>query len=274
MKYLHPRQRALTRRRFLGAVAGASAMQAVIPGWLYASADASVPTIYYMDGYHGGPRGHMPSGCWRDIVDALDRNPDWKLSFDVEAGTWAALRREDPATYERVRDLLNVPNGRLEITGGTFAQPYGWAISGESNIRQLQRGLEVIREHFPQVRVQTYAVQEPCWASCLPQILRSLGFTGASLKNASTAWGGYFAGFDAELVNWVGPNGTSLLAVPRYKVERLLNVWETEFRSRLECVFKISAGQRSLASWSRGCSTRLGADTFTVSLEQSPSIGK
>ena len=221
-------QRTLSRRGFLGTVAGAGAMQVVSPGWLYARADGSVPTIYYMDGYHGGPRGHMPPGCWRDIVDGLDRNPDWKLSLDVEADTWAVLRREDPETYERVKGLLMAPNARLEITGGTYAQPYGWAISGESNIRQLQRGLEVIREHFPRVRVETYAVQEPCWASCLPQILRSLGFTGASLKNASTAWGGYFAGFDAELVNWIGPDGTRLIAVPRYKVEGLLNVWETE----------------------------------------------
>lgn len=227
-KIIQSHQRAVSRRRFLGTLAGAGAMQVVSPGLLYARADGAVPTTYYMDGYHGGPRGHMPPGCWRDIVDALDRNPNWKLSLDVEAGTWAVLRREDPETYERVRDLLNTPDGRLEITGGTYAQPYGWAISGESNIRQLQRGLEVIREHFPKVCVQTYAVQEPCWASCLPQVLRSLGFTGASLKNASTAWGGYFAGFDAELVNWIGPNGTGLIAVPRYTVEGLLNVWETE----------------------------------------------
>jgi len=172
----------------------------------------------------------MPEGCWRDIVEAMDRNPGWKLSLDVEASSWSVLERQDPSTLRRVAALLEPRGGatRMEITGGTFSQPYGWAISGESNIRQLQRGLELIHGQFPGLQVETYAVQEPCWASCLPQILRSLGFTGASLKNASTAWGGYTRGMDAELVNWVGPDGSSVLAVPRYVQERPLNVWETE----------------------------------------------
>jgi alpha-mannosidase len=195
-----------------------------------ATPSTSTPTLFYMDGYHGGVRGHMPEGCWRDILQAMERHPEWKLSLDVEADSWSVLERQDSATLRRLIELLNqsTPTPRVEMTGGTFSQPYGWAISGESNIRQMARGLELIHRSFPGLRVETYAVQEPCWASCLPQILRSFGFTGASLKNASTAWGGYTRGFDAELVNWIGPDGTPLLAVPRYEQEHLLNVWETE----------------------------------------------
>ncbi len=111
---------------------------------------------------------------------------------------------------------------------GTFSQPFGWAQGGESNIRQLLRGREIILEHFPNTVIDTYAVQEPCWASCLPQLLRSLGFTAAVLKDPGTAWGGYTAGFDAETVDWVGPDGTSIATVPRYACEELLHVWETE----------------------------------------------
>jgi alpha-mannosidase len=197
---------------------------------LAAGAEETTPTLFYIDGYHGGAVGHMPLGCWRDIVEAMQARPDWKLSLDVEAPSWEVLKREDPDSFSRVHDFIENRDGqgRMEITGGTFSQPYGWAITGESNIRQLQRGLELIQRQFETARVETYAVQEPCWASCLPQILRSLGFTGASLKNASTAWGGYTQGFDAELVNWIGPDGTKILAVPRYQCEELLNVWETE----------------------------------------------
>jgi alpha-mannosidase len=221
----------MNRREFVR-VAGAAAMVAAQARGvaLAAGADETMPTLFFMDGYHGGAVGHMPLGCWRDIVEAMQARPDWKLSLDVEAPSWEVLKREDPDSFSRVHDFIENRDGqgRMEITGGTFSQPYGWAITGESNIRQLQRGLELIHRQFRTARVETYAVQEPCWASCLPQILRSLGFTGASLKNASTAWGGYTQGFDAELVNWIGPDGTKIVAVPRYQCEELLGVWETE----------------------------------------------
>ena len=221
----------MNRREFVRAAGAAVMAAAQTRGIAFASvADEATPTLFFIDGYHGGAVGHMPLGCWRDIVEAMQARPDWKLSLDVEAPSWEVLEREDPDSYSRVQAYIENRDGqgRMEITGGTFSQPYGWAITGESNIRQLQRGLELIHRQFKTARVETYAVQEPCWASCMPQILRSLGFTGASLKNASTAWGGYTQGFDAERVNWIGPDGTKILTVPRYQCEELLNVWETE----------------------------------------------
>ena len=215
-----------SRRTFTKLFGATGAMVALRP---LAIAEVTVNdiSISYMDGYHGGVIGHMPPGSWRDVLSALREFPDWKISLDIEPDSWAVLRREDPESFAELGRLL-AEGSRVEMVGGTFAQPYGWAVSGESNIRQLQRGLRVIREAFPGLRVDTYAVQEPCWASCLPQILRSLGFSGASLKNASTAWGGYTAGFDADVVQWIGPDGTAISAVPRYALERLRFVYETE----------------------------------------------
>ena len=219
----------MNRREFGRAAGAAGVLAALGRTAMFASTGTGGP-LYYIDGYHGGAVGHMPQGCWRDIVETMRARPDWKLSLDVEARSWEVLKREDPEAFQRIEDYVERQggNGRVEIVGGTFSQPYGWAIGGESNIRQLQRGLELIHRQFGDARVKSYAVQEPCWASCLPQILRSLGFTGASLKNASTAWGGYTQGKDAELVNWIGPDGTSILAVPRYACEDLVHVWETE----------------------------------------------
>ncbi|MDQ2777397.1 MAG: hypothetical protein M3Y57_21135 [Acidobacteriota bacterium] len=192
--------------------------------------DGNVPTLYYADGYHGGIVGHMPQGSWRDILNAMRDLPDWKLSLEIEPNSWAALLERDPEAYSELKSYLDDTriNARIEMVGCTFAQPYGWAIGGESNIRQLVRGCEVIRENFPATTLTTYAVQEPCWASCLPQILKSLGFTGAVLRDPSTAWGGYPAGFDAEMVKWAGPDGTMIAAVPRYSFEALEKVYETE----------------------------------------------
>jgi alpha-mannosidase len=195
--------------------------------WAQTAESASTPTLYYVDGYHGGSRGHMPAGSWRDILNALRSIPQWKLSFDIEPASWDDLRREDPQAYEELRRLFEDQSvdSRLEICNGTFAQPFGWAQGGESNIRQLIHGRDVILRHFPQAVIQTYAVQEPCWSSCLPQVLRSLGFTAAVLKNPGTAWGGYSAGFDAETVVWERPDGTANPALTRNACDNLQKEW-------------------------------------------------
>jgi alpha-mannosidase len=194
------------------------------------AAGSDAPTLYYVDGYHGGIRGHMPAGSWRDILNVLRETPAWKLCLDIEPASWDQLRREDPQAYRELQGYLarQPVDARLEMVNGTFGQPFGWAVSGESNVRQLLRGREIVRAHFPNAALETYAVQEPCWASCLPQILLSLGFTGAVLKNPSTAWGGYTAGFDAEVLKWIGPDGSAIPTVPRYACEDLVKVWETE----------------------------------------------
>jgi len=220
----------VNRRRFVQTIALSLTTAKLRAGTSFLNAVGDTPTLYYMDGYHGGIKGHMPPGSWRDILSAMRRFADWKLSLDIEPSSWEALKRTDPRAFEELGKYLEdrSVDRRIEMVAGTFAQPYGWAISGESNIRQLQRGLQVIHEQYPSASVTTYAVQEPCWASCLPQILRSLKFDGAVLRDASTAWGGYSAGFNADLVNWVGPDGTTITAVPRYAVEKLQKLWETE----------------------------------------------
>ncbi len=195
--------------------------------------------LYFVDGYHGGVRGHMPAGAWRDIVTRLGSTPEWKLCLDIEAASWRVLAERDPESFARLKEYLEKPSGaRVEMVGGTFSQPYGWAMTGESNIRQLARGLEVIRESFAALRVDSYAMQEPCWASCLPQILVSLGFKAAVLKDPSTAWGGYSVGMDAEIVNWIGPDGTEIRTVPRYACEELLDTWRTEAQTGAEAFAK------------------------------------
>ena len=186
--------------------------------------------VYYMDGYHGGIRGHMPLGSWRDILDQMKLHPEWRLSIDVEPVSWDYLRSRDPRAYAEFAEMTKdgSDDARVEIVSGSYAQPYGWITDGESNIRHLTMGLAVIKRHFPWVMVDTYAVQEPCWTSALPQILCQLGFQRASLKNASTAWGGYTVGINAETVDWTGPDGTSIPTAPRYACEELVKVYETE----------------------------------------------
>ncbi|MFB9276617.1 hypothetical protein [Cohnella cellulosilytica] len=184
---------------------------------------------YFVDGYHGGIKGHMPLGSWADVLRRLRQRPEWKLCLDIEPISWEVLRRTDPGSYDEIREhLAEGDASRLEMVAASYAQPFGWVIGGESNIRHLIRGLEVVREHFPDLVVDTYATQEPCWSSSYPQLLRSLGYKRAVLKNPGTAWGGYASGIDRETVLWTGPDGTAIPCVPRYDCEELVNCWETE----------------------------------------------
>ncbi len=186
-------------------------------------------TLYFIDGYHGGIRGHMPEGSWQDILYALERFPEWKISLEIEPDSWEYLRQHDLRTYRRLQEFIADPDTaeRIEFISGSYAQPFCWAVNGESNIRQLLYGRDMIRHHFPNVVIDTYAVQEPCFTSSLPQILKRLGYRRMSLKNP-TAWGGYMAKMPGEIVRLTGPDGSILPAVPRYECEELVGCSATE----------------------------------------------
>ncbi len=182
----------------------------------------------FVDGYHGGIYGHYPLE-WktRFLCETFERNPTWRMSLEIEPETWDSVARHTPADYERFRKIAASP--RIEFTNPAYAQPYCYNISGESIIRQFQYGISKINDHFPEVEFMTYAVEEPCFTSSLPQILKQLGYKYATLKCPNTCWGGYAAAYGGELVNWIAPDGSSLLTSPRYECEELYpkSVWQT-----------------------------------------------
>ncbi len=183
---------------------------------------------YFVDGFHGGVYGHYPMATYtRFLVDQFESNPDWKFCLEIEPETWDTVAVRTPEDYKRFLRIADSP--RVEFTNPSYAQPYMYNISGESIIRQMQYGIKKIHSHFPDVEFVTYSVEEPCFTSCLPQILVQLGFKYASTKCPNTCWGGYMAPFGHGPVNWVGPDGTSILAVPRYECEKLVaeSVWQT-----------------------------------------------
>ncbi|MBQ8897169.1 MAG: hypothetical protein IJY86_01655 [Clostridia bacterium] len=186
-------------------------------------------TLYFVDGYHGGIDGHMPVGSWQDILDALERMPEWTVSLDVEPESYEWLKRNDFEVYCRLSDFVASPDGqkRMEFLNGCYGQPFCWAIDGESVIRQMVRGIAIIKRHFPTATVDTYSVQEPCFTSQLPQIIKKLGFERMSLKN-STCWGGYMAKMPGSIVRLHSPDGTWMPSVVRYECEELYDCCATD----------------------------------------------
>ncbi len=206
----------------------------------------SAQQAYFADGYHGGIYGHYPKNYTRFIVDKMDEFPLWRINMEIEPETWDSVKVNDRIGYDRFRDMASGP--RVEFTNPTYAQPYLYNISGESIIRQFEYGMKKLRAHFPDVAFTTYSVEEPCFTSSLPQILKLFGFKYAVLKNPDTMWGGYMAPYGGELVNWVGPDGTSMLTVPRYACEALApnSTWQTtawnNSREYLDSCFKYGIG--------------------------------
>ena len=183
---------------------------------------------YFADGFHGGVYGHYPLNTYTDyIMGQLAANPHWCIGLEIEPETWDSVRVRTPEVYERWSKVVTGP--QVEYTNPGYAQSYLYNILGESIIRQFQYGMRKLHDHFPTMRFTTYSTEEPCFTSCLPQVLAQLGFRHGVLKCPDTCWGGYTEGFGGELVNWIGPDGTSLLSVPRYGCEQLQknSVWQT-----------------------------------------------
>ncbi|RVU02602.1 hypothetical protein EOD41_01280 [Mucilaginibacter limnophilus] len=207
-----------------------SALSAVI--LISVTTFAQQKKAWFVDGYHGGIWGHYPVWNTRFMADMVKNNPQWKINIEIEPETWDDARVKDPEAYKDFQALMadqSASGMRIEYVNPGYAQSYTYNISGESIIRQFKYGIEKVMAHFPTAQFTTYSSEEPCFTSALPQILTSFGYKYASLKNPNTCWGGYVREFGGELVNWVGPDGTKLITVPRYATEKLLpgSTWQT-----------------------------------------------
>ncbi len=189
---------------------------------------ASAQTAFFVDGFHGGIYGHYPLDWYTQyIIDQLEANPDWVIGMEIEPETWDSVEVRTPDAYRKLKPLML--SERIDVTNPTYAQPYMFNINGESIIRQFQYGMRSLRKHFPGITFSTYSSEEPCFTSQLPQLLRQFGFRYMSLKNPDTCWGGYTANFGGQTVRLTGPDGTTVIAVPRYACESLQpnSVWQT-----------------------------------------------
>lgn len=193
--------------------------------------DSFAQQHYFIDGFHGGKYGHYPSGYTGYIVEQLQANPFWKINLEIEPETWDVARVQEPEAYAALKKIFADQSdaGRIEYVNPGYGQSYLYTSSGESMIRQFSYGMQKVKQHFPEAVFITYSSEEPCFTSALPQILLSFGFKYASLKNPNTCWGGYTRAFGGELVQWQGPDGSRLPAVPRYATEALLenSTWQT-----------------------------------------------
>jgi len=148
---------------------------------------SAAQTAYFIDGYHGGIYGHLPSWQTSFMVEKLAQYPDWKINLELEPESWDTIAIHDPVSYNAFRQLFadQSAQGRIEYINPAYGQSYMYNISGESIIRQFYYGMSKLRQHFPTAVFSTYSSEEPCFTSALPQILRSYGFKYAIIVCSS-----------------------------------------------------------------------------------------
>jgi len=132
------------------------------------------------------------------------------INFDSNA--YEKLASEDPAALDRLRGAI--ADGRVEVVGGTFGQPYGLFHHGESAVRQLSYGVRSAQRVLG-VRPVSFWEEEFCFFPQLPQLLQRSGYRYASLFFQWTWHTPELPKETAPAIRWQGVDGSEVLALPR-----------------------------------------------------------
>ena len=211
----------LTRRTFLGTCAAGSAgavlgLPLLGPRKPQAAAESGVClTVCNHWSYIGIGWQLGIESCVLSVTDAMemaDRPPHVKTCVNLDARAYEFMAEKFPEVTERLKPYLAA--GKVELIGGTYGQPMGTTISGESNIRQMVMGREVVRKALG-YELATFLEEEEFTHPQIPQIASLAGFRYASLAQLDT-WGR--AGCprqDLNVLGWKGIDGTVIPCVPK-----------------------------------------------------------
>lgn len=152
--------------------------------------------------------------CAQSITDSLDMadySPSVKTGINLDALTYELVAEHYPHVNRRLQRYLAA--GQVEIVGGTFGQPIGSMVSGESNLRQLIVGQQTITRVLGRP-VAVFLEEEEMSHPQIPQLLALTGYRYASMAQCDT-WGRHGAPVMEEpVIWWEGADGTRMLAVP------------------------------------------------------------
>jgi len=152
--------------------------------------------------------------CAQSITDSLDMAdyaPSVKTGINLDALTYELVAEHYPHINRRLQRYLAA--GQVEIVGGTFGQPIGSMVSGESNLRQLIVGQETITRVLGRP-VAVFLEEEEMSHPQIPQLLALTGYRYGSMAQCDT-WGRHGApSMEEPVIWWEGADGTRMLAVP------------------------------------------------------------
>ncbi len=184
----------------------------------------------------------LPSSV-RDMLKLCDATgAKGNVNFDVIG--YEKMASESPDALDLLRAA--VKQGKLEIVGASYGQPYGLFHGGESNVRQRVFGVRSVHRIFG-VRPRVFWEEEFDFFPQLPQILKSCGFGGASLFFQWTWATPTIPTESLGLVMWEGHDGTRLPTLP--KNELCLHQWPEDFAGRLDSKLIQSLEKPAIVQW-------------------------
>src|SRR5262245_27360022 len=106
--------------------------QLLIPVLLFFALKGTAQTAWFIDGYHGGIYGHLPSWQTQFMVEKLAQYPDWKINLELEPESWDSIAVHDGVNYAAFRKLFTdqSASGRIEYVNPAYGQAYLYNISG------------------------------------------------------------------------------------------------------------------------------------------------
>ncbi len=154
---------------------------------------------------------HVLPGSVRDMLAFCDASgARGNVNFDGVG--FEKLAVEDPEAFAALRSA--VAEGRIEIVGGSYGQPYGLFHGGEANVRQRVYGVRTALRLFG-TRPRTFWEEEFDFFPQLPQLLAGAGYAYASLFFQWTWHTPELPLEEAPAVWWIGQDGSRLLTAPR-----------------------------------------------------------
>jgi hypothetical protein len=152
-----------------------------------------------------------------DAIEIVDLEPHIKTCLNLDARAFELLAEKLPEVADRLKDYLAA--GKLELIGGTYGQPMGTSVSGESNIRQVVLGCEAIRKTLDYEMV-TFLEEEEFAHPQVPQLAAGAGFKYASMTQLDT-WGNTGIPYiEHNVIHWKGVDGTTIRSIPRHSLSR------------------------------------------------------
>ena len=136
-----------------------------------------------------------------DAMEIVDKPPHLKTCINLDARAYEIMAEKFPEATDRLKRYL--AEGKLELIGGSYGQPMGTMVGGESNIRQLVLGREAIRKSMG-YEVATFLEEEEFSHPQVPQIAAGAGYRFVSLAQVDT-WGQTgIPAVEHNVVKWQG----------------------------------------------------------------------
>ena len=171
--------------------------------------------LYFAAGYHDGFVRPMErhSKTMAIEMERTKKYDGYSQYWELGGSCWVRMGVNEPSYLAGLKEAVR--ENRLEVIGGTWCEPFSLIISGESNIRQMFYGMRAIEDNLG-YHVTIYGNQEHGTYAQMPQILRSFGLY-AVVNRTQWAPYGYESAVDADAVRWIGPDGTDIAMIPRYR---------------------------------------------------------